>query len=315
MEAFRPAARVIRTAQWICASRAVAALLAAVVLFFCVAAPTAQGETAGIDPALESKLRKRGDLTLRDMKLGQALFTISETWKVNLVVGENIEGQVNGVFKDAPLHEILDSILLANDYGWRPVGQSVIVAKLDTLGDANPMFQSTTITLKAAKPEDIIAAAALLNSPQGKLQAIPSAQSVLVLDFPDRVKQIRQFVERMDEAAARAAARAVVPVEPKDPEQLQMAYFAPQYVEAKSLAEAMQSILSEDGKVAAVEDENRLVVVDRAPALKLAAELVKQLDVPRRQVFGVGEQVDDIAEFDVDAFAETLFSVSAANHS
>ena len=121
---------------------------------------------AGVDSALSSLLRRRGDLTLRDTPLASALFSISEIWKVNVVVGQKVEGQVNGVFRNAPLYEILDSILLSNGYGYRPVGHSLVVIPLKELGDLNPMFQSATIVLRNTDPAEILEAVRLLSSPQ-----------------------------------------------------------------------------------------------------------------------------------------------------
>ncbi|MBT3317076.1 signal recognition particle-docking protein FtsY [bacterium] len=46
----------------------------------------------------------------------------------------------------------------------------------------------------------------------------------------------------------------------------------------------------------------------------IVVAIAEDLGVPVKYI-GVGEQVDDIAEFDADAFAETLFSLSDANHS
>ncbi|MCP4143856.1 MAG: signal recognition particle-docking protein FtsY [bacterium] len=46
----------------------------------------------------------------------------------------------------------------------------------------------------------------------------------------------------------------------------------------------------------------------------IVVAIAEDLGVPVKYI-GVGEQVDDIAEFDADAFAETLFSISDANQS
>lgn len=150
---------------------------------------------------MSSVLRQSGDLTLSDTPLPAAMFSISEIWKINLVVGQDVQGRVNGVFRDAPLYEILDSILLSQGYGYRPVGRSLVILPLKDLGDLNPMFESATITLRYADPAEALESLRMLNSPQGKMQAVPSARSLMVLDFPDRVAMMRQFVQGLDRAA------------------------------------------------------------------------------------------------------------------
>ncbi len=146
-------------------------------------------------------LRQSGDLTLSDTPLPAAMFSISEIWKINLVVGQDVQGRVNGVFRDAPLYEILDSILLSQGYGYRPVGRSLVILPLKELGDLNPMFESATITLRYADPAEALESLRMLNSPQGKMPAVRSARSLMVLDFPDRVAMMRQFVQGLDRAA------------------------------------------------------------------------------------------------------------------
>ncbi|MEM6654313.1 MAG: hypothetical protein AAF596_00780, partial [Planctomycetota bacterium] len=86
---------------------------------------------------LATALNVRGDLTLRNSSLSGALFTVGELWGINIVSGK-LEGNVNGVFKNAPLHEILDTILLSNGYGYRAVGESLVVTDLNRLGQVNP---------------------------------------------------------------------------------------------------------------------------------------------------------------------------------
>ena len=148
---FGQALRLIRCRQVGCA--AILCLLAT--SLFLVPDAISSSKKTTIDPVLAEKLKKPGSLTLRGSTINTALFTISEMWKINIVVGEEVSGKINGVFKDAPLYEILDSILLTNGYSYRPVGKSLVVMKIEALGDTNPMFVSETIQLKHAKAEMI----------------------------------------------------------------------------------------------------------------------------------------------------------------
>src|SRR5262245_46542310 len=62
-------------------------------------APKGQGEAPAaqtVSPELSAKLQKRGDLSLSNTTLQQALFTVSETWGINIVVGQDVQGNVNG---------------------------------------------------------------------------------------------------------------------------------------------------------------------------------------------------------------------------
>lgn len=227
---------------------------------------------------LATALARRGDLTLRNSTLDGALFTISELWGINIVVGE-VRGTVNGVFKDAPLREILDSILLSNGYSYRPVGQSLVVSPLSDLGQINPFFESATIPVRSADVDEVVEGARLLSTPQGQVRAIKSARSLFVLDFPDRVQMIRQFVASIDGASRGSAAGGAGIGQP-----LEVGYFHTQYIAAKAASETLQAVLSKAGRVGIMEKEDRLVVSDYPENLKMVDQVLKRIDRPRPQV-------------------------------
>ncbi len=85
------------------------------------------------DAALSGILERKGNLTLRDMTIVEALFVLREQWKVDMVIASDIEGQVNATFNGASLREILDSLLLSRGYGYQIVGRSVVILPLQEL--------------------------------------------------------------------------------------------------------------------------------------------------------------------------------------
>jgi general secretion pathway protein D len=228
---------------------------------------------------LTAALERRGDLTLRNSSIEGALFTIGELWHVNIVVGE-VKGSVNGVFKNAPLREILDSILLSNGYSYRPVGDSLVVSPLAQLGQINPFFKSATIPVQSADIDEIVEGAKLLSTPTGQVRAIKSARSIFVLDFPDRVQMIRDFVTSVDTATraehAGMGVRAFAPLE--------VGYFRTQYITAKAAEDALMPVLSKEGRVSIMEKEDRLLVSDYAENLAMVESVLNRIDRPRPQV-------------------------------
>lgn len=264
----------------------------ALVFLLTVLSPTAQSQpkaaphidisSAAISaPSSElvAALKRRGDLVLRGSTLEAALFTINELWKVNIIAGP-VEGQVNGVFKDAPLKEILDTILLGNGYGYRMVGESIVISRLDQLGQINPFFISEAIHVANANPSDLVEAAALLNTPQGQVRAVDAARSLIVVDFPERVQMIRNLVRSIDAASSGpgmldASGR---------PKQLEVGYFHTQYVSIADAKKVLATVLGPVGRTEAVEGEDRLIVVDFAENLKMAERVLQKVDRPRPQV-------------------------------
>jgi len=234
----------------------------------------------GISVKLSAALVRPGDLMLRQTDLSAALLMISEIWEINVVLGPDVTGSVYAQFVATPLHEILDAILLPNGLGYRPMGQSLVIMKIEQLGDLNPMFDSAALRLRNVDPSEILESVRLFGSPQGKVEAIPSAGTLMVVDFPDRLARMRQFVEEMDRTAG---GRAKGPVADAGGP-LTVASFAPEFVAAASLKEALETALSADGKAAVLELEGRLVVTDHQERVELARQIVKDLDTPRRQV-------------------------------
>lgn len=230
---------------------------------------------------LVDKLARRGDLTLRDATLESALFTISELWGINIVAG-GVEGSVNGVFKDAPLREILDSILLSNGYAYRPVGGSLVVSRLSELGQINPFFVSETLPVGGAEVGEVVEAARLMSTPQGQVRALPSAGAILVVDFPDRVAKIRDLVRQLDITTRNLAASGDGPG--PGPRQLEVAYFRTHYIPALQAGTALDVVLSTDGRIATVEGEDRLLVVDYPEHIRMVESVLARIDRPRPQV-------------------------------
>ncbi|WP_442481530.1 secretin N-terminal domain-containing protein [Aeoliella sp. SH292] len=230
-------------------------------------------------PELITALDRRGDLVLRGSTLDAAIFTINELWKVNIIAGE-LQGQVNGVFKNAPLKEILDTILLGNGYGYRIVGDSIVVSKLDQLGQINPFFISEAIQVTNAKPSELVEAARLLSTPQGKVQAIDTARTLIVIDFPERVKMIRDLVASID-AASRGPGMLDAGGQPRD---LEVGYFHTQFITVTDAKLVLATVLSPVGRAEAMIAEDRLIVVDFAENLAMVERVLASVDRPRPQV-------------------------------
>ncbi|MEX2317819.1 MAG: secretin N-terminal domain-containing protein [Pirellulales bacterium] len=241
-------------------------------------AAAAAGE-AEASEKVTAALDRRGDLNLHGLSLNNALFTIGEQWNVNIVAGD-LQGTVNGAFVQAPLREILDSILLSNGYNYRAVGETLVVRSIESLGNLNPSLRSATIPVLMADIDEVVEGARVFLTPQGKLQAMKSARSIVVLDFPDRVKMIRDFVTTLEQAGERrmsmGGSQLGLPLE--------VAYFHTQHISAKTAEQALSAVLSKSGKVGVLEKEDRLVISDYAENLVMIEKVLAQIDLPRPQV-------------------------------
>lgn len=228
---------------------------------------------------LAAALEHPGELNLHGVTLDKALFMIGEQWNINIVAGD-VKGTVNGTFKQAPLREILDAILLSNGYNYRAVGKSLVVSSIEQLGQINPFFQSAIIPVQSADIDEVVTGANLLKTPKGEVRPIKSAKSIVVLDFPDRVKMIRDFVATIDNAGSGRFASA----ESRNGMPLEVLYYRTQHISAKSAEQALQSVMSKAGRATALDKEDRLLVTDYSDNLEMVEKVLKSIDSPRPQV-------------------------------
>jgi len=234
----------------------------------------------GTNSKVASTLAQRGDLELHQTSLRQALDTISEIWSINIVLGGQIEGNINGTFKDAPLYEILDSILLVNGYGYRPVGDSLVIVAASELGASNPMFRSETFTLQFANVTEVLTAIESLKSRGATLRAVTSANSIIAVDYPQQLALIGKTLQQIDRVASQSGNRP----SPTGEVETDILNYQPEYVSATSLLEAVQSLITADGRAAIVQQENQVVVIDRPNNLRKIRTLLERLDAPKPQV-------------------------------
>ena len=255
-------------------------------------------------PLLEA-LNTRGDLALQEATIEKALFAIAASWNVNIVVGKDIEGSVSCIYKQAPLREVLDAILLANGYSYRAVGDSLVVQNSNDVGSANPLFESATIPVVHSNLDELVDGAQLLKSQQGEVRGLESANSILVVDYADRVKSIKDFVARMDAAAAKATGG--IPAESY--KRLTTAYFHTQYVPVENTREPIATVLSTEGRMGTMPFENRLIVTDYASNIAMVKKVLERIDRPLPQV-RITALIYDISLQDVEQLGLNWNSVA-----
>lgn len=232
---------------------------------------------------VQAKLRQRGTLILRDASLIEALFAIKENWGVNIVVGNDVKGAVNGAYSNAPLHEILDSILASQGYGYLAIGDSLVVMKLEHLGAMKPLFVTETIPLEYVPPEEVVKVIEFLLSPQGKAHAVPSSKSVVVLDYPERIRVVRERITELDRAAqviAKTQAEKITPFDtkPATAAALKAETFVLQFASPDETARVVELLLSAEGKVRAAASSRAVLVVDYADRLETIRARIAELE-------------------------------------
>jgi type II secretory pathway component GspD/PulD (secretin) len=94
-------------------------------------------------PTVEEALKLRGSVTFRKTPISEVVFLLSDLWKINIVAGADVSGDVSGAFQNAPLSEVLSAALTASGYGYRQIGNSLVVLPIDQIGTATSVSAGT----------------------------------------------------------------------------------------------------------------------------------------------------------------------------
>ncbi len=87
---------------------------------------------------VQQALQMRGSVSFRKTPISEVVFLLSDLWKINIVAGADVTGEVSGAFQDAPLSEVLSATLTASGYGYRQMGNALVVLPIDQISIANP---------------------------------------------------------------------------------------------------------------------------------------------------------------------------------
>ncbi|TWU56563.1 Type II secretion system protein D precursor [Rubripirellula tenax] len=241
---------------------------------------------------VEDALQTRGSITFRKTPLSEVVFLLSDLWRINIVAGADVSGEVSGSFHDAPLSEVLAAALTSSGYSYRKTGSSLVVLPADQIGVNDPSFVSETLSLPPSLRDDesTIEAAQLMLSERGQLKKI-GADLILVIDRPERIQRIRDLFlslssgNPLGNAATNPDTTRISTSAPQSAVNLAgIAYFTPQFTEASEMAVPLQITLGTSVNVSVYPQENRIMVKGSPSELQMASEIIAQLDKPRQQV-------------------------------
>ncbi|TWU37070.1 secretin N-terminal domain-containing protein [Novipirellula artificiosorum] len=250
--------------------------------------------------SIDAALSRPGSITFRQTPLNEVVFLLSELWQVNIVIGENVVGEVSGTFHETPLREVLSAVLTTSGYSYRKTGSSLIVLPVADVGSDQPDFVSRTLRLPQSTDDGdgMIEAAKMLLGERGQIQKVGEA-AVLVIAHPDAINKLEELFSSLagqrsatlttpspsssDTAPSSEPIPNAVTAEPVIT-QNGIAYFTPQYTEAEEMAESLGQALGDTVTVAVYAEENRIMVKGTPEELRIAAQAIEQLDVPRPQV-------------------------------
>ncbi len=246
---------------------------------------------------MDQVLQRRGSVTFRDTPIAEVLLTLGQQWNVNIVSGADITGTVSGSFREAPLREILDSLLNVNGYGYRQNGGSLLILKQEEIGPNNPNFRVETMSLprdlSGRALEEVLGALKVFSTTNGgQLHAVPSNNTIVAHDTPEKIDQMRQMLKNLTGTPSGAfgvgpslqalgsnpaGMSAALP-------EFEIMTLRPQYISAAELAKGVEMVIGAQGTFVTIEGEEALVVSGHSETIRRATHVMAQLDRARPQV-------------------------------
>lgn len=246
---------------------------------------------------MDQVLQRRGSVSFRDTAIAEVIYTLSQQWNVNIVAGADVTGTVSGAFRDAPLREILDSLLSVNGYGYRQNGGSLLVLKQSDIGPNNPNFRVETMTLprdlNGEALKDVVSALKVFSSQSGgQLHAVPSNNTIVANDTPEKIEQMRQMLLSLTGIPAgnfaapqtQSPGPMISPGLVANTPELEIVTLRPQYISVAELTKGVEMVIGAQGSFVSIEGEEALVVSGHPETIRRATNVMAQLDRARPQV-------------------------------
>lgn len=216
---------------------------------------------------LEQLSGERITLTVEEIEISSLLKLLSQAARVNIVAGPEVTGQVSVNLFDVPFKEALDSILGVGGFTHYRKGDIIFVtteAAKATLPLGVSDITLHTYRIRYAEPEEILSAVKEFLSPAGKA-IVSQGKNLVVQDAPNYVALIDQLVNKLD-------------VPPELVKVYEISHAAPEDV-----LNAIIPFLSARGN-AIMSPGKKLVVQDTPDYLGTIEGIIKELDLPPRQV-------------------------------
>jgi len=223
-------------------------------------------------PLSDPRLSKRTSLDLRDINISEAVKYLGDKAGMNVAVGKNVQGRANITLKNVSVRDALDIVLLSNDLAVELRGEIIYVMTAKEYEDlhgekwADPR-RVNVFKISYARPTDVLAVLSTLKSKVGNVIADNDSGTVVIMDSPEKIGQMRAAILSMDQESATKV-------------------FTLKYTSAKMIEAAIQSLI--DGKgigsVKADEKTNKIIVTTLSSRMSEIEKIIGDLDKKTMQV-------------------------------
>jgi len=154
--------------------------------------------SVGADPKLYS-------MDLRDVDIREVLIALSKESATNIVIGEEVKGQVTVSFNNVSLFDALDAILSTHGYNYYHKNNIIQVSDSDT---EHAGFNMATFVVRSLNIADIEDNLANLTSGDAKIMLNTEANSVTIIDSPSNLNRVAEYLNQADVGAGQVRIEA-----------------------------------------------------------------------------------------------------------
>jgi len=267
------------------------------------------------EPEKEKEMVFQGDpmdqivnIDFRDMDLTNVVALLAQKAQINVIAGANLTGAVTASLKDVTLRQAIDTVLRMNNLG---IMEEEGIYRIVPYEEAVAAKRKTAmVTLENAKAADVkkTIEEVVKGSPDDTLFSVSAngSTNILILSGPEaRVAEFEQLAKDLDVAK---------PVTPTVTEAIKV-----NNAEPSELADLIKSMVSpEIGKVAIDTRSRHIVVTDQPVVLEQVRDLIKQVDMPVKQVSVDAMIIDAVlsnnSETGVDWVYKAVHSYNSEGH-
>ncbi|RKY05622.1 hypothetical protein DRP77_00330 [Candidatus Poribacteria bacterium] len=220
-------------------------------------------------------------LDVQDVDVRALLRALAEQAGVNLVLGEEIKGKVSVILKDVTPMEAIEAVL-------NSIGYTIEEGK----GYIKPVPAVRTEVFKlkhadASALKEVISSALKLED----IQIDRKTNSLIITCAPDLLSRVKELIDEFD----------------VETEEKTLKLFRLKNASARSALEVITGFLSKDGRAAAEEGTNSLIVYDLPERIDLIAELLSRIDaVQPLPGKGIAVEVFKLKYIDANSAAEAV---------
>lgn len=234
-------------------------------------------ETAPAETALEKDRIPGGidgfiSLDLRDIDIVEALKFLSRKAALDIVATKNVAGRVTLMVESVPVKDVFDIMLRSNKLAYDKTGKIFnVMTQEEYKALYGRVFADTrevaTFRLRYTIPEQAFSLLDTLKSEIGRILVDPESGNVLVLDIPDKIKDMAKALDVFDRKN-------------------EVRIFPLQYAKAKEVEEQLKNQLDSKkvGLIKADERSNQVIVQTLPDRMNEIERLIGELDSKTKEV-------------------------------